>query len=45
MSFITAKLGAKVAHILSAAMLKKCFSGLLVVVGLYFSYHGIQSYY
>lgn len=45
MSFITAKFGAKVAHILSAAMLKKCFSGLLVVVGLYFSYHGIASYY
>lgn len=41
MSFITAKLGAKVAHRLSAAMLKKCFAGLLVVVGCYFIYKGL----
>ena len=38
MSFITAKFGAKVAHRLSPAMLKKCFAGLLVVVGCYFIY-------
>lgn len=41
MSFITAKLGAKVAHRLSAAMLKKCFAGLLAVVGCYFVYKGL----
>jgi uncharacterized membrane protein YfcA len=41
MSFITAKLGAKVAHRLSAAMLKKCFAGLLIVVGCYFIYKGL----
>ncbi|OTG64809.1 sulfite exporter TauE/SafE family protein [Acinetobacter silvestris] len=41
MSFITAKLGAKVAHILSAAMLKKCFACLLTTIGLYFIYQGI----
>jgi len=41
MSFITAKFGAKVAHRLSAAMLKKCFAGLLVVVGCYFIYKGL----
>ncbi|WP_343682458.1 sulfite exporter TauE/SafE family protein [Acinetobacter baylyi] len=41
MSFVTAKLGAKVAHQLSPAMLKKCFSGLLTVVGIYFIYQGI----
>ena len=40
MSFITAKFGAKVAHRLSAAMLKKCFAGLLVV-GCYFIYKGL----
>jgi uncharacterized protein len=43
MSFITAKFGAKVAHQLSPAMLKKCFAGLLVVVGLYFIYQGFSS--
>ncbi|SNU13235.1 Sulfite exporter TauE/SafE [Acinetobacter johnsonii] len=43
MSFITAKFGAKVAHRLSPAMLKKCFAGLLVVVGLYFIYQGFSS--
>ena len=42
MSFITAKFGAKVAHALSPAMLKKCFSGLLVTIGLYFIYQGIM---
>ncbi|MBI1453093.1 MULTISPECIES: sulfite exporter TauE/SafE family protein [Acinetobacter] len=41
MSFITAKLGAKVAHRLSAAMLKKCFATLLSVVGVYFIFQGI----
>ncbi|MHA3981229.1 sulfite exporter TauE/SafE family protein [Acinetobacter venetianus] len=41
MSFITAKLGAKVAHRLSPAMLKKCFAGLLVFVGSYFIYKGL----
>ncbi|MDF2416968.1 TSUP family transporter [Acinetobacter beijerinckii] len=41
MSFITAKFGAKVAHRLSAAMLKKCFAVLLVVVGCYFIYKGL----
>ena len=43
MSFMTAKLGAKVAHNLSPAMLKRCFSGLLTVVGLYFIYHGFTA--
>ena len=42
MSFITAKLGAKVAHALSPAMLKKCFACLLTTVGLYFIYQGIS---
>lgn len=42
MSFITAKFGAKVAHRLSPAMLKKCFAGLLVVVGCYFIYKGLR---
>ncbi len=41
MSFITAKLGAKVAHRLSPAMLKKCFAGLLTCVGSYFVFQGI----
>lgn len=41
MSFITAKFGAKVAHRLSAAMLKKCFAGLLIAVGCYFIYKGL----
>ncbi|MCO8042224.1 sulfite exporter TauE/SafE family protein [Acinetobacter bohemicus] len=40
MSFFTAKQGAKVAHRLSPAMLKKCFAGLLTTVGLYFIYQG-----
>ena len=42
MSFFTAKLGAKVAHILSPAMLKKCFSVLLTIVGCYFLYKGLR---
>ncbi|WP_367110925.1 sulfite exporter TauE/SafE family protein [uncultured Psychrobacter sp.] len=41
MSFFTAKVGAKVAHILSPEILKKCFSVLLFVVGLYFLYKGL----
>ncbi|NHC03440.1 sulfite exporter TauE/SafE family protein [Acinetobacter sp. 187] len=41
MSFITAKVGARVAHALSPAMLKKCFAGLLTIVGLYFIYQGV----
>ena len=40
MSFFTAKLGAKTAHHLSPAALKKCFAGLLTTVGLYFIYQG-----
>lgn len=41
MSFITAKLGAKVAHRLSPAMLKRCFAGVLSTVGLYFLWQGL----
>ncbi len=41
MSFFTAKLGAKVAHILSPALLKKCFAILLTVVGCYFIFKGV----
>ena len=41
MSFFTAKLGAKVAHILSPQLLKKCFAVLLTVVGFYFLYKGL----
>ncbi|HCN17074.1 MULTISPECIES: sulfite exporter TauE/SafE family protein [Psychrobacter] len=41
MSFFTAKLGAKVAHILSPALLKKCFAMLLTVVGCYFIFKGV----
>ena len=41
MSFFTAKLGAKVAHILSPQLLKKCFAVLLTVVGCYFLYKGL----
>ena len=41
MSFFTAKLGAKVAHILSPQLLKKCFALLLTVVGCYFLYKGL----
>ncbi|WP_201587169.1 sulfite exporter TauE/SafE family protein [Psychrobacter jeotgali] len=41
MSFFTAKVGAKVAHMLSPSLLKKCFSVLLFVVGFYFLYKGL----
>ncbi len=41
MSFFTAKVGAKVAHMLSPPLLKKCFSVLLFVVGIYFLYKGV----
>mgnify|MGYP003585369207 FL=1 len=41
MSFITAKFGAKVAHLLSHAKIKKCFSGLLTCVGFYFVFQGL----
>ncbi|CAB1216799.1 sulfite exporter TauE/SafE family protein [Acinetobacter bouvetii] len=45
MSFMTAKLGAKVAHKLSPAMLKRCFACLLSVVGIYFIYQGFSTYF
>ncbi len=45
MSFITAKFGAKVAHKLSPAMLKKCFAGLLTVVGCYFIFKGVMPFF
>ncbi|WOE30334.1 MULTISPECIES: sulfite exporter TauE/SafE family protein [unclassified Acinetobacter] len=45
MSFITAKQGAKVAHQLSPAMLKKCFSMLLVVIGIYFVAKALTTLY
>ncbi|WP_338564051.1 sulfite exporter TauE/SafE family protein [Acinetobacter sp. KS-LM10] len=41
MSFITAKFGAKAAHALSPAMLKKCFAVLLVIVGSFFLVKGL----
>lgn len=41
MSFFTAKVGAKVAHMLSPPLLKKCFSVLLFVVGIYFLCKGL----
>lgn len=44
MSFITAKLGAKVAHMLSPFMLKRCFACLLTTVGCYFIYQGMQAF-
>lgn len=40
MSFFTAKFGAKAAQVLSPVMLKKCFSGFLVVVGCFFILKG-----
>ncbi|WP_019674039.1 sulfite exporter TauE/SafE family protein [Psychrobacter lutiphocae] len=43
MSFITAKLGAKVAHILSPQLLKRCFAILLTVVGCYFLFKAYMS--
>lgn len=42
MSFMTAKLGAKVAHHLSPVKLKKCFAGLLMTVGFFFIYKSIS---
>lgn len=45
MSFITAKLGAKVAHQLSPEMLKRCFAGLLTTVGAYFIYQGFAKFF
>lgn len=45
MSFITAKLGAKVAHQLSPEMLKQCFAGLLTTVGAYFIYQGFAKFF
>lgn len=42
MSFFTAKLGAKTAHALSPAMLKKCFAVLLVIVGIFFLVKGLS---
>ncbi|WP_298143622.1 sulfite exporter TauE/SafE family protein [uncultured Acinetobacter sp.] len=42
MSFFTAKLGAKTAHALSPAMLKKCFAVLLVIVGIFFLVKGFS---
>ena len=44
MSFFTAKVGAKVAHLLSPVMLKKCFATLLSVVGSYFIYQGVRAF-
>lgn len=41
MSFFTAKLGAKVAHMLSPQLLKKCFAVLLTIVGCFFLYKGL----
>lgn len=42
MSFFTAKLGAKTAHALSPAVLKKCFAVLLVIVGVFFLVKGLS---
>ena len=42
MSFVTAKYGAKTAHALSPAMLKKCFAVLLVVIGCFFLFKGFN---
>lgn len=42
MSFFTAKLGAKTAHALSPAVLKKCFAVLLVIVGCFFLLKGLR---
>ncbi len=41
MSFFTAKLGAKAAHVLSAVMLKKCFAIMLFIVGCFFILKGL----
>jgi len=44
MSFFSAKVGAKAAHALSPAMLKKCFSMLLALIGTYFIYQGVVAF-
>ena len=41
MSFFTAKFGAKAAHSLSPIVLKKCFAGLLFIVGCFFLLKGL----
>lgn len=41
MSFFTAKLGAKAAHALSPALLKKCFAVMLSIVGCFFLLKGL----
>ncbi|ALF60176.1 sulfite exporter TauE/SafE family protein [Psychrobacter urativorans] len=41
MSFFTAKVGAKVAHMLSPQLLKKCFAVLLMVIGSFFLVKGL----
>lgn len=41
MSFFTAKFGAKVAHALSPAVLKKCFAVLLVCIGCFFLFKAL----
>ena len=41
MSFFTAKIGAKAAHILSPSMLKKCFAVMLFVVGCFFLFKSL----
>jgi uncharacterized membrane protein YfcA len=42
MSFFTAKFGAKVAHALSPAVLKKCFAVMLLFVGCFFIFKGLH---
>lgn len=44
MSFVTAKLGVKVAHALSPIFLKKSFAIYLVLIGIYFIYQAINAY-
>lgn len=41
MSFFTAKLGAKAAHVLPPVVLKKCFSVMLFTVGCFFLFKGL----
>jgi uncharacterized protein len=43
MSFFTAKLGAKAAHVLSPVVLKKCFAIMLFIVGCFFILKGLSS--
>jgi uncharacterized membrane protein YfcA len=42
MSFFTAKLGAKAAHVLSPIVLKKCFAVMLSIVGCFFIFKGFS---